>query len=227
MPPSPLRLLLVDDHNLFRQGLARILADYEQLQIVGQASNGQEALALIGQLQPDVVLMDVNMPVLSGPDAVRQLRVQHPSLPVVMLTVSERDEDLFDAIRAGAQGYLLKNVGAAELLDALQRVREGEAILAPSMAVRLLEEFRTLAEQAPKEPASAPVEGLSERELDVLRLVAQGLSNKEIADALGLSEHTVKTHLANILDKLHLRSRAHAAAYAVQAGLVRDIQTGR
>lgn len=225
MTTTPIRLLVVDDHNLFRQGLIRILGDYPQLQIVGQAANGQDALALVGQLLPDVVLMDVNMPVLSGPDAVRQMRARFPSVPVVMLTVSERDEDLFDAIRAGARGYLLKNVGAAELLDALQRVHAGEAILAPTMAVRLLDEFRSLAENAPKE--AAPVDDLSERELDVLRLVAQGLSNKEIADSLGLSEHTVKTHLANILEKLHLRSRAHAAAYAVQAGLVRDVQTGR
>jgi DNA-binding NarL/FixJ family response regulator len=227
MPNSPIRLLIVDDHNLFRQGLIRILGDYEQLQIVGQAANGQDALALVEQLQPDVVLMDVNMPVLSGPDAVRQMRARFPSLPVVMLTVSERDDDLFDAIRAGAQGYLLKNVGAAELIDALQRVREGEAIVAPSMAARLLAEFRTLAEQAPAEPQQATIDELSERELDVLRLVAQGLSNKEIADILALSEHTVKTHLANILDKLHLRSRAHAAAYAVQTGLVREVQIKR
>jgi two-component system NarL family response regulator len=171
--------------------------------------------------------MDVNMPVMSGPDAVRQMQARFPGLPVVMLTVSERDEDLFDAIRAGARGYLLKNVGAAELIDALQRVHAGEAILAPSMAVRLLDEFRSMAEAAPREAAPASASELSERELDVLRLVAQGLSNKEIADALNLSEHTVKTHLANILEKLHLRSRAHAAAYAVQAGLVRDVQTGR
>lgn len=227
MPTPPIRLLIVDDHNLFRQGLIRILGDYEQLQIVGQAANGRDALALLDSLQPDVVLMDVNMPVLSGPDAVRQLRARYPGLPVVMLTVSERDEDLFDAIRSGAQGYLLKNVGAAELIDAIQRVRAGEAILAPTMAVRLLAEFRALAEQAPVEPQQALVGELSERELDVLRLVAQGLSNREIADTLGLSEHTVKTHLANILDKLHLRSRAHAAAYAVHAGLVSDIQIDR
>jgi DNA-binding NarL/FixJ family response regulator len=227
MPTSPIRLLIVDDHNLFRQGLIRILGDYEQLQIVGQAANGQDALALVEQLQPDLVLMDVNMPVLSGPDAVRQMRARFPSLPVVMLTVSERDDDLFDAVRAGAQGYLLKNVGATELIDALQRVREGEAIIAPSMAARLLAEFRTLAELAPAEPQQAPAGDLSEREQDVLRLVAQGLSNKEIADNLSLSEHTVKTHLANILDKLHLRSRAHAAAYAVQAGLVREVQAIR
>lgn len=227
MPTTPIRLLVVDDHNLFRQGLIRILGDYEQLLIVGQAANGQDALALIEPLRPDVVLMDVNMPVLSGPDAVRQIRTQHPGLPVVMLTVSERDEDLFDAIRAGAHGYLLKNVGATELIDAIQRVRAGEAIIAPSMAARLLAEFRTLAEQAPREASGVPVDELSERELDVLRLVAQGMSNREIADALGLSEHTVKTHLANILEKLHLRSRAHAAAYAVQAGLVRDVQAKR
>jgi DNA-binding NarL/FixJ family response regulator len=227
MPTTPIRLLIVDDHNLFRQGLIRILGDYEQLQIVGQAANGQDALALVEQLQPDLVLMDVNMPVLSGPDAVRQMRARFPSLPVVMLTVSERDDDLFDAVRAGAQGYLLKNVGATELIDALQRVREGEAIIAPSMAARLLAEFRTLAELAPAEPQQAPPGDLSEREQDVLRLVAQGLSNKEIADNLSLSEHTVKTHLANILDKLHLRSRAHAAAYAVQAGLVREVQAIR
>lgn len=224
MPHSPIRLLIVDDHNLFRQGLIRILGDYAQFQIVGQAANGQDAVALAGQLQPDVVLMDVNMPVLSGPEAVRQMQARFPGLPVVMLTVSERDEDLFDAIRAGAQGYLLKNVGATELIDALQRVHEGEAILAPSMARRLLAEFRTLAETAPKEPAPIQLEALSERELEVLRLVAQGLSNKAIADSLNLSEHTVKTHLANILEKLHLRSRAHAAAYAVQAGLVREVQ---
>jgi DNA-binding NarL/FixJ family response regulator len=144
-----------------------------------------------------------------------------------MLTVSERDEDLFEAIRAGANGYLLKNVGATELLDGIQRVHAGEAMLAPPMAARLLEEFRTLPVSAVQEPEAASVEALSERELDVLRLVAQGLANKEIADALGLSEHTIKTHLQNILDKLQLRSRAHAAAYAVQAGVVKTVHPKR
>jgi two-component system NarL family response regulator len=221
---TPIRLLVVDDHNLFRQGLIRILQDDPQLQVVGQAGNGQEALAQVERLQPDVVLMDLNMPVLAGPDAVRVMRERFPTVPVIMLTVSERDEDLFDAIRAGARGYLLKNVGMAELTDAIQRAHAGEAVIAPSMAARLLEEFRSLAEQAPVELPQAQLEGLSERETDVLRLVAQGYSNKEIADALSLSEHTVKSHLQNILEKLQLRSRAHAAAYAVQAGLVRDVQ---
>lgn len=221
---TTIRVLIVDDHNLFRQGLSRILRDFDQLTIVGEAANGQEALALLERAQPDVVLMDVNMPVLSGPEAARRMQQTAPHVPVIMLTVSERDEDLFDAIKAGARGYLLKNVGTAELLDAIQRVHAGEAIIAPAMATRLLDEFRSLAAAAPAEAAPAPIEGLSDREVDVLQLVAQGLANKEIADALGLSEHTVKTHLQNILEKLHLRSRAHAAAYAVQAGLVRDVR---
>ncbi len=227
MPDTPIRLLIVDDHHLFRQGLTRILEDFPQLSVVGQAPDGAEALALVDALQPDVVLMDLNMPVLSGPDATRRLNASHPATPVIILTVSERDEDLFDAIKAGARGYLLKNVGMAELIDAVQRVHAGEAIIAPSMAARLLDEFRKVAEQAPAELVSVEVGDLSERELEVLRLVAQGMSNREIADALSLSEHTVKSHLANILAKLHLRSRAHAAAYAVQAGLVKDVHTGR
>lgn len=221
---SNIRLLIVDDHNLFRQGLIRILEDFVHIQVVGQAANGQEALALVDHLQPDVVLMDLNMPVMSGPEAARRLAGDHPGVPVIMLTVSERDEDLFDAIRSGAQGYLLKNVQTADLIDAIQRVHAGEAIIAPAMAAHLLQEFRILSDQVPSESEQTSVEELSERELDVLRLVAQGLANKEIADRLELSEHTVKTHLRNILEKLHLRSRAHAAAYAVQAGLVRSVQ---
>lgn len=217
---APIRLLLVDDHSLFRQGLLRVLGDYPALHVAGQAANGEEALSLIDALQPDLVLMDVNMPVMSGPETVRSLRRRHPTLPVLMLTVSERDDDLFDAVRAGANGYLLKNVGAAELVDAVQRVHAGEAMLAPPMAARLLAEFRTLSRQTPTDVELRSLEELTERERDVLRQVAQGLSNREIAAALHLSENTVKTHLANVLGKLHLRSRAHAAAYAVQVGLL-------
>ena len=227
MTDTPIRLLIVDDHNLFRQGLTRILEDYPQLNVVGQAADGGEALAMVDTLQPDVVLMDLNMPVLSGPDATRRLSASHPATPVIILTVSERDADLFDAIKAGARGYLLKNVGMAELLDAVQRVHAGEAIIAPAMAGHLLNEFRKVAGPGSAETLPVEVDDLSEREVEVLRLVAQGLPNREIADALSLSEHTVKSHLANILAKLHLRSRAHADAYAVQAGLVKDVQTGR
>ncbi len=227
MPDTPIRLLIVDDHNLFRQGLIRILEDFPQLVVVGQAADGAEALAMVDAARPDVVLMDLNMPVLSGPDATRRLHDHHPDTPVIILTVSERDEDLFDAIKAGARGYLLKNVAMEELIDAVQRVHAGEAIIAPSMAGRLLAEFRKVAGQSPAEPSLVEIGDLSEREVEVLRLVAQGLPNREIAEALNLSEHTVKSHLANILAKLQLRSRAHAAAYAVQAGLVKDVQTGR
>jgi len=219
-----IKVLLVDDHNLFRQGLHRLLDDFEQLDIVGEAANGQDALDKVARWQPDLVLMDLNMPVMSGLEATRQIRERFPHIQVVMLTVSDRDEDLFSAIKAGAHGYLLKNVQTSELIRAIKRVRAGEAIVAPAMAVRLLREFRSLARQAPSAPVAASIRELSQREIDVLRLVAQGFANKEIADQLNLSEHTVKSHLRNILEKLHLRSRAHAAAYAVHAGVVREVE---
>ncbi len=219
-----IKVLLVDDHNLFRQGLHRLLDDFEQLDIVGEAANGQDALDKVARWQPDLVLMDLNMPVMSGLEATRQIRERFPHIQVVMLTVSDRDEDLFSAIKAGAHGYLLKNVQTSELIRAIKRVRAGEAIVAPAMAVRLLREFRSLAQQAPSAPVAASIRELSQREIDVLRLVAQGFANKEIADQLNLSEHTVKSHLRNILEKLHLRSRAHAAAYAVHAGVVREVE---
>ncbi|MFQ5857089.1 MAG: response regulator [Anaerolineae bacterium] len=216
-----LRILIADDHNLFRRGLLRILGDYDDLSVVGEAADGEEAVALVERLQPDLVLMDVGMPGMSGPEAAHCIRMAHPQTQVIMLTVSDQDEDLFSSIKAGARGYLLKNAETAELMDAIRRVHAGEAIVAPSMAVRLLEEFGALARAAPEQ---LQTDDLTEREIEVLRLVAQGLANKEIADRLSLSEHTVKSHLRNILDKLHLRSRAHAAAYAVQAGLVNWVQ---
>lgn len=215
-----IRVIIADDHNLFRRGLQRILADYDDIDVVGEAADGEEAVALVRKMQPDVVLMDVAMPGLSGPEATRRIRAAQPDIRIIMLTVSDRDEDLFASIKAGARGYLLKNAQTTELTEAIRRVHAGEAIIAPTMAVRLLEEFSHLAREAPQQ---LQTDELTDREIDVLRLVAQGLANKEIADRLDLSEHTVKTHLRNILDKLHLRSRAHAAAYAVQAGLVRDM----
>ncbi len=216
-----IRILIADDHNLFRSGLRRILRDYGDLNVVGEATNGEEAVALVQQLRPDVVLMDVGMPGVSGPEAAYRIRTAYPETQVIMLTVSDTDEDLFASVKAGARGYLLKNAHMDDLTEAIRRVHAGEAIIAPTMAVRLLEEFGTLAREAPAKP---DVGELSNREVEVLRLVAHGLANKEIADRLGLSEHTVKTHLRNILDKLHLRSRAHAAAYAVEAGLVRGVR---
>ena len=219
-----INVLIADDHTLFRHGLKRILSDYDDLFVVAEAADGAEAVALVERLHPDVVLMDVRMPRLSGPEATRRIRAAHPGTQVVMLTVSDRDEDLFASVKAGARGYLLKNAETAELIDAIRRVHAGEAVIAPALAVRLLEEFGALAEQAEPKPAVPSADKLSEREIEVLRLVAQGLGNKEIADRLNLSEHTVKSHLRHILDKLHLRSRAHAAAYAVRAGLVDEIR---
>ena len=219
---SKINILIADDHTLFRHGLKRILGDFEDLVVVGEAADGIEVMALVERLRPDVVLMDVGMPDMSGPEATHRIRTAYPQTQVIMLTVSDRDEDLFASIKAGARGYLLKNAETAELIEAIRRVHAGEAMIAPALAVRLLDEFGALAQQQPRE--SAP-DALTDREIEVLRLVAQGLGNKEIAAELDLSEHTVKTHLRHILDKLHLRSRAHAAAYAVQAGLVKEVHS--
>lgn len=210
----PIRVLIADDHALFRDGLRRILGDFADLAVVGEAADGADAVALATRLQPDVVVMDVRMPGMTGPQATQRLRQAAPTCRVLMLTVSERDDDLFAAVKAGARGYLLKSVAAGDLVAAIRRVHAGEAVVAPAMAVKLLDEFSALATRG-----AATAEALTGRETAVLRAVARGLSNKEIAAELALSEHTVKTHLRHILDKLHLRSRAHAAAYAVEAGL--------
>ena len=211
----PIKVLIADDHTLFRQGLQRLLTESDDLVVVGEAVNGEEAVALARQLEPDVALMDVTMPGIGGVEAARRMRQAQPQVQVIMLTVSDKDEHLFASIKAGAHGYLLKNAQRAELIEAIRRVCAGEAIVAPAMAVRLIEEFSTLSQ-----PAEPETDGLTDREIEVLRLVAQGLGNKQIAAELNLSEHTVKTHLRHILDKLHLRSRAQAAAYAARTGLI-------
>lgn len=205
-----IRVLIADDHTILRQGLRRILDEDSVLTVVGEATTGEEAVARALELVPDVVLMDVNMPQLSGIEAVRRIRTAHPEIRVLMLTVSNKDQDLMGALKAGARGYLLKNAGARQVIEAIQRVHAGEAILPPTLAARVLDEL------------AAPVPGpekLTPRETEVLRLVVQGLGNKEIAVALSISENTVKTHVRHILDKLGLRSRLEAAAYAVHSGL--------
>jgi DNA-binding NarL/FixJ family response regulator len=205
-----IRVLIGDDHTILRQGLRRILAEDPDLTVVGEAADGEQVVALALELVPDVVLMDVQMPELSGIEAARRIRTAHPEIRILMLTVSDRDEDLFGALRAGARGYLLKSAEAQEVLDAIHRVYRGEAILPPNLAARVVNEFAA--------PTPKP-ESLSQREVEVIRLLAQGLGNKEIAAALSISENTVKTHVRHILDKLGLRNRAEAAAYAVQSGL--------
>jgi two-component system NarL family response regulator len=209
-----IRILIADDHRLFREGLARMLNDTPELTVVASVSNGQEAIARAAETQPDVILMDVNMPVLDGVEAARQLRASLPQAQLLMLTVSEREQHLFAAIRAGARGYVLKNISSAELVEAIRRVHAGEAIIAPSMALKLLDEFAALSAEAQR--CETGGEDLTGRERQVLQLTARGLSNKEIAAALALSPHTIKAHIRSILDKLHLRGRAEAAAWAAR-----------
>ncbi len=210
-----MRVLLADDHTLFRDGVASLISAWGH-EVVGQASNGEEAVALADRLRPDLVLMDVRMPGVSGLAATQRIRADHPEIAIVMLTVSEDEDDLFTAIKAGAQGYLLKNLESAQLRSMLEAVSRGEAAITPATAARIIDEF--LRPDRPRLPVEP--DRLTERELDVLRLVTQGLRNKEIAARLGITENTAKFHLKNILEKLHAQSRTELAARAVREGLV-------
>lgn len=218
-PGDPLRILLVDDHALFRAGIASLLASRKGLEVVGQAVDGQEALEAARQLKPDLVLMDLHMPGVNGIEATRNIRSELPQVKVVMLTVSDRDQDLFEAIKNGAHGYLLKNLEPEELFDYLAGVSRGEAPLSRTMAAKILSEFASQASRTREPSPSQPSGDLTAREREVLRLVASGATNKEIAAALTLTENTVKNHLRNILEKLHLENRVQAAAYALKMGL--------
>jgi DNA-binding NarL/FixJ family response regulator len=208
-----MRVLIVDDHALFRDGVAALLGAWGHA-VVGQASCGEDALALVDKLAPRLVLMDVRMPGLSGVETTRRIKARHPEIAIVMLTVSEDENDLFAAIKAGAQGYLLKDLESAQLRLLLDAVERGEAAMTPATAARIVHEF--VRENRPHhEP-----DRLTEREIEVLRLVTVGLRNKEIAARLGITENTTKYHLKHILEKLHAESRAELAARAVREGLV-------
>jgi len=214
------RVLLVDDHPLVRDGIASLLAA-RGLEVVGQAGDGLEALDKARLLQPDVILMDVRMPGLNGLEATRLIKTEIPEIKIVMLTVSDDDQDLFDAIRSGAEGYLLKSLSGADFFDLLEGVDRGEAPISPVMAAKILSEFAQQTTHGPARGATAPNrEILTDREVEVLRLVVKGLSNREIAGGLTISENTVKFHLKNILAKLHARNRTEAVAYALRTGLV-------
>ncbi len=210
-----MRILLADDHALFRDGVASLLRAWGH-DVVGQASDGREAVELAQTLSPELVLMDVRMPNLSGLEATAAIRLEKPEVPIVMLTVSEDEDDLFTAIKAGAQGYLLKNLESAELRSMIEAVARGEAAISPATAARIIDEF--LRPSPPVGPADR--ERLTDREVDVLRLVTAGLRNKEIAAELSISENTVKFHLRNILEKLRAQSRAEVVARAMREGLV-------
>jgi NarL family two-component system response regulator LiaR len=207
-------ILIADDHQLFREGLARVLNDMPELTVVATASNGEEAMSRAAETRPNVILMDLNMPGVDGVEAAHRLRITQPQSHILMLTVSEQEQHLFAAIRAGARGYLLKSMASDDLVDAIRRANAGEAIVAPVMATKLLDEFAALS--AATQWRESGGEDLSQRERDVLRFVAQGLSNKEIGAALSLSPHTIKAHLRSILDKLQLRNRTEVAAWAAR-----------
>jgi two-component system nitrate/nitrite response regulator NarL len=217
------KVLLADDNALFREGMASLLARCGgEVEVVGQAKDAAEAVRRTSLLRPDVVLMDLSMPAGGGVEATRQILQERPDQAICMLTVSEQAADLFESIRAGARGYLVKTVQLEDLCQSLAVLAEGGSVVSPQLAVQLLDEFAKLADGIREGPSEA--EKLTSREREVLELIARGASNKEIAQKLVIAENTVKVHLRNILDKLHLRNRQQAAAFAVQEGLVREIR---
>jgi two-component system, NarL family, nitrate/nitrite response regulator NarL len=217
--PPKLRVLLVDDQPLFRRALATLIGAQFDMTVVGEAEDGRDALDKVRNLRPDLVVMDVNMPVASGPDGVNAIRSAGFTMPIVMLTVSEDDDDLFESIKAGANGYLLKNVKPEQLFEDLRGVMRGEAPIAPAVASKLLDALRTGGIPARGQAVPAPQDTvLTRRESEILQLVAAGMSNKEIASELTITEGTVKNHVHNALEKLHLTNRVQAAAYAVRQG---------
>jgi DNA-binding NarL/FixJ family response regulator len=222
---SPIRVLLVDDHALFRKGVADLLAAEPEFELVGAAPDGIRAVEMARELMPDVILMDISMPGIDGLEATRRIKAEIPYVRIVILTVSESDQSLFDAIKSGAQGYLLKSVQPQALVDTLSGVFHGEASISGAMAARLLQDLAR--ESRPASPPPSPAARLTQREQEVLRLVAQGKSNKEIASALSIAENTVKNHLKNILEKLHLENRVQAATFALRRELDAGSSAGR
>jgi DNA-binding NarL/FixJ family response regulator len=216
---SKIRVLLADDHSLFREGLANILNAQPDFEVVGEASDGLEVLVKARRLEPDLILMDVAMPGCDGVEATQRVKKEFPEVTVVMLTVRDENDKLFEAIKNGAQGYLLKSIRSRELVALLRGAVKGDAAITPVLGGRMLEEFRRLSQNAGKLPDDETA-ALTPREQDVLGLVAEGASDREIAEALTVSVHTVKSHMRNILAKLHLSQRHEAARYAVREGLI-------
>jgi DNA-binding NarL/FixJ family response regulator len=212
---SPIQLVVVDDHILFREGLLAIIRSAPDIEVVGQAGSVREAIELARAIKPDIILMDFGLPDGTGADATRAILKEHPDCKVVFLTMSEDDDNLFDAIRSGARGYLLKNLHPSKLISTLRSVQQGESALSRTMTLRVMEELsRTKKNIYPTEVT------LTHREIDVLRAIATGLSNQDIANHLFITENTVKYHVHSILDKLKLSGRKEAAAYAREHGLI-------
>ncbi len=216
---EPIRLLLVDDQRLMREGLHTLLEMEPGIEVAGEAGNGQEALDAYARLQPDVVLMDVRMPIMDGVEATRRLRQRWPTARVIILTTFDDDEYVFEGLRAGALGYLLKDVSMRELAEAIHTVMAGGVLIEPSVARKVVAEFARMAVAAPPDPRNLN-EPLSEREMEILRLLAQGLTNREIAQRLYLAEGTVKNYVTNILGKIGARDRTQAALRGRELGLL-------
>ena len=213
-----IRVLIADDHTMVRQGLSQICNAEMDLEVVGQAANGAEARLLVERLRPHVVIMDINMPVLDGVQATRQITTAFPEMGVIILTMYRQDEHVFEAIKAGARAYLLKEADSDELLSAIRAVAGGEALLDPAIARKMIDEFRRIQESVTGPDGATPLSG---RDLDILRLVAQGLDNNAIAERLFLSEKTVRNRLSGIFEALHVSNRTQAALYALRKGRAR------
>ena len=211
----PIRVLLADDHRLFRQGIRQICEILGGFEVVGEAENGQEAVEAARKLQPDIILMDINMPLLDGVQATSVITRNNPGTRVIVLTMYRQDQYVFEAIKAGARGYLLKDADEQELLDTVHAVYRGEALIDPALATRVLDEFRRLSRTTVEEGA---VESLTAGEMEVLRLVAQGADNKAIGERLSLSESTIANRLSTIYQKLHVNNRTQAALVALRRG---------
>ncbi|MEU0256413.1 response regulator transcription factor [Streptomyces sp. NPDC006184] len=215
-----IRVLIADDQQMVRQGFTVLLDMKPDIDVVGQAVDGRDAIARVAELVPDVVLMDIRMPGLGGIEATRRITADHPGIRVLMLTTFDLDEYVYEALRAGASGFLLKDASADQLAEAVRVVAAGDALLAPGITRRLIAEFSRL-DGSPRPPLRQRVGELTDRETEVLALIAQGLSNAEIAGRLVVAEQTVKTHVGRILLKLGLRDRTQAAVFAYESGLIR------
>jgi DNA-binding NarL/FixJ family response regulator len=216
---DPIRTLIADDHELFRRGLRMVLDDETDIDVVDEAGDGETAIALAREHAPDVVVMDVRMPGRSGIDAARAIKEELPGTKILVLTISDEEDDLYEAIKAGANGYLLKEISIDEIGHAVRSVNGGQSLISPSMASKLLDEFAAMIKKE-EEKEQVPAPRLTPREMEVLEHVAQGMNNREIAKTLFISENTVKNHVRNILEKLHLHSRMEAVVYAVREKLL-------